>query len=126
MSAQTHRKLDVRPRRRQVQEGADHAPVLLLVHGLSVLIHVERCSHTHPCQQGLRVIHLERLEDVLRVLGLMYKGSLLRLLVLKPEKELQFSHHRHLELVSHILCKPRNQRVRRAAKDNIIHVYLNN
>jgi hypothetical protein len=56
----------------------------------------------------------------------MYKGPLLRLLDLKPEKELQFSHHRHLKLFAHILCKPRNQRVRRAAKDNIIHVYLNN
>jgi hypothetical protein len=49
-----------------------------------------------------------------------------RLLDLKPEKELQFSHHRHLEFFAHILCKPHNQRVRRAAKDNIIYVYLNN
>jgi hypothetical protein len=57
---------------------------------------------------------------------LVYKGSFLRLLDLKPEKELQFSHHRHLEFFAHILCKPCNQRVRRAAKDNIIHVYLNN
>jgi hypothetical protein len=57
---------------------------------------------------------------------LMYKGSLLRLLDLKPEKELQFSHHRHLEFFAHILCKPCNRRVRRATRDNIIHVYLNN
>jgi hypothetical protein len=57
---------------------------------------------------------------------LMYEGSLLRLLNLKPEKELQFSHHRHLKFFAHILYKPCNQRVRRAAKDNIIHVYLNN
>jgi hypothetical protein len=57
---------------------------------------------------------------------LMYKVSLLRLLDLKTEKELQFSHHRHLEFFAHILCKPRNQRVRWAANDNIIHVYLNN
>jgi hypothetical protein len=57
---------------------------------------------------------------------LMYKGSLLRLLDLKPEKELLFSHHRRLEFFTHILCKPRNQRVRRATKDNIIHIYLKN
>jgi hypothetical protein len=49
-SAQTHRKLDVRPRRCEVQEGADHATVLLLVHRLSVLIHVQHCSHTHQCR----------------------------------------------------------------------------
>jgi hypothetical protein len=57
---------------------------------------------------------------------LMHKHSLLRLLDLKPEKELQFSHHRHLKFFAHILCKSRNQRVRRAAKDNIIHAHLNN
>jgi hypothetical protein len=49
----------------------------------------------------------------------MYKGSLLSLLDLKLEKILQFSHHRHLELCTHVLCKPCNQRVRRAAKDNM-------
>jgi hypothetical protein len=48
-SAQTHRKLDVQPRRRQVQEGANHALVLLLVHELSILVRIERCSRTHRC-----------------------------------------------------------------------------
>jgi hypothetical protein len=42
----------------------------------------------------------------------MHKGSLVRLLDLKLEKELQFSHHRHLEFFAHVLCKRRNQRVR--------------
>jgi hypothetical protein len=56
----------------------------------------------------------------------MHNSSLLCLLDLKPEKELQFSHHRHLEFFAHVLCKPHNQRVRRAAKDNIIHENLNN
>jgi hypothetical protein len=79
-SAQTHRKLDVRPRRRQVQEGVDHAPVLLLVHGISVVVHVQCYSHTHRCRQGLRVFHPEHFEDILRLFSLMHKGSLLRLL----------------------------------------------
>jgi hypothetical protein len=60
------------------------------------------------------------------VLGLKHKGSLLRLLDLKLEKELQLSDHGHFEFFAHILCKPRNQRVRRASKDNIIHIHLNN
>jgi hypothetical protein len=34
---------------------------------------------------------------------LMHKGSLLCLLDLKPEKELQLSQHIHLELFAHIL-----------------------
>jgi hypothetical protein len=57
---------------------------------------------------------------------LRHKGSLLRLLDLKPEKELQFSHHRHLKFFAHILYKARNQRVRLATKDNITHGHLNN
>jgi hypothetical protein len=87
-STQTYRKLDVRPSYRQVQDGVDHALVLLLVHGLSVLVRVEHCSRTHQCRQGIRVVHLELLENVLRVLGLIDKGTILRLLDMKPEKEL--------------------------------------
>jgi hypothetical protein len=80
IGAQKHRKLDVQHHYRQVQEGADHAPVLLLVHRRFVLVRVERCSRTHQCQQGLWVIHIELLEDAIRVIGLMHKGSFLRLL----------------------------------------------
>jgi hypothetical protein len=61
-------KLDVGPCRRHVQEGANHVSVLLLVHELSVLVRVKHCSCTHQCRLGLRVAHLELLEDVLRVL----------------------------------------------------------
>ena len=39
-------ELNVWPRRRQVQEGADHAPVLLLVHRLAVQVRIKcrRCA----------------------------------------------------------------------------------
>jgi hypothetical protein len=50
----------------------------------------------------------------------MHKCSLFSLLDLKLEGKLQFSHHTHL------LCKPCNQRVRRATKYNITHIHLNN
>jgi hypothetical protein len=56
---------------------------------------------------------------------LMHKGSLLRLLDLKPRKNCN-SPIMDISFFAHILCKPRNQRVRRAAKDNIIHIQLNN
>jgi hypothetical protein len=46
----------------------------------------------------------------------MHKGCLLRLLHLKPEKELQSSHHRQLEFFAHVLYNPHSQKVRRAAK----------
>jgi hypothetical protein len=47
---------------------------------------------------------------------LMHKCSLLNLLDLKLEIELQFSHHRHLRFFAHVLCKPCNQRVRQLPK----------
>jgi hypothetical protein len=46
-SAQTYRELDVWPRRRQVEEWPDHAPVLLLVHVFTFLIRIKSYSHTH-------------------------------------------------------------------------------
>jgi hypothetical protein len=47
MSARTYRELEVRPRRHQVEELHDHAPVLLLVHVFTFLIHIKSCSRTH-------------------------------------------------------------------------------
>src|SRR5438105_15207503 len=52
-SAQTHCKVYVRPRCRQVQEGADHAPVLLLVHRFSVLVRIQRRRGCHGGRQRL-------------------------------------------------------------------------
>ena len=40
--AEADAELDVRSRRRQVQERADHAPVLLLVHRLTVQVLIKR------------------------------------------------------------------------------------
>ena len=98
-SAQTHCKVYVRPRRRQVQEGADHAPVLLLVHRISVLVRIQRRSGRHGSRQRLGICHVELLEDVLRVLALVYEGAFLALLDLESEEEGEFSHHGHLGLM---------------------------
>ena len=52
-------------------------------------------------------------------------SALRSLLDLQPEEELQLTHHAHLELPGHLLRKFGDKSVRRATKDNIIHVYLN-
>ena len=44
--AQTNSELNIRPRRRQVEERADHAPVLLLVPWFSFLVSVQSRSRT--------------------------------------------------------------------------------
>jgi hypothetical protein len=48
------------------------------------------------------------------------------LLDLEPEEELQLTHHAHLKFPAVVLCKPRTKRVRRATKDDIIHIYMHN
>ena len=55
----------------------------------------------------------------------MDERTLRSLLDLQPEDELQLTHHTHLELTGHLLRKLGDKSVRRATKDNIIHVYLN-
>ena len=123
--AEADAELDVRSRRRQVQERANHAPVLLLVHRLAVEVLIKR----HRCADRRRlrrqVTHVELPKQVSSVLGLMDESALRSLLDLQPEEELQLAHHAHLELTGHLLRKLVDKSVRRATKDNIIHVYLN-
>jgi hypothetical protein len=77
---QPHDKLNVRPCRCEVQEGADHAPVLSLIHSLTIFIWTKRGSRAHQSGHWLELHHIELLHQVLRVLGLMHEGTLLRLL----------------------------------------------
>ena len=55
----------------------------------------------------------------------MNERALRSLLDLQPEEELQLTHHAHLELPGHLLRKLGDKSMRRAIKDNIIHLYLN-
>ena len=92
-------ELNVRPGRRQVQEGAYHAPVLLLVHllAIQVLIKHRRCADRSRLRR--QATHVELPQQVLGVLGLMDECALGSLLDLQPEEELQLTHHAHLELL---------------------------
>jgi hypothetical protein len=44
---QAYNELDVRSCHREVQEGADHAPVLPLIDHLTIFIGIQCCHHTH-------------------------------------------------------------------------------
>src|SRR6185503_16106728 len=72
-----------------------------------------------------QVTHVEFPQQVSSVHGLMDKSAPRSLLDLQPEEELQLTHHAHLELPRHLLRKLGHKSVKRATKDNIIHVYLN-
>jgi hypothetical protein len=56
-STQTYPELDVWPRRSQVEEWPDHAPVLLLVHVFTFLIRIKSCSRTVDAKSALSANH---------------------------------------------------------------------
>jgi hypothetical protein len=55
---------------------------------------------------------------------LTYEGAFLELLDLKSKKELQLSHHRHLESFGHNPTKLINQNMISRTKYNVIDIYL--
>jgi hypothetical protein len=100
-SAQTHCEVYVRPHHSQVQERANHAPVLLLVDGLAILIGIKHHRIGHGRRNRLGLAHVKLLQDVLYILALMYKGLVLGLLDLQPKKKVQLTHHAQLKLLAH-------------------------
>ena len=60
--------------------------------------------------------------NLLSVFGLVDEGSFSSLLDLEPEKELQLSHHGHLELGGHECGKFLIESFVRGTKDNIINI----
>jgi hypothetical protein len=91
----------VRPRCRQVQEGANHAPILLLVHKLIVLIIIQIHRGGHGHQKRLGLAHVKLLKDVLDVFSLVNKCIVLGLLDFQPKEEGELFNHAHLKLPAH-------------------------
>ena len=85
--AQTHYKVYIQPHHNQVQEGGNHAPVLLLVHGLVVLISIKHCRSGHGRRKRLCLAHVDLLQDVLCILALMHKGPAWVCLICSPRKK---------------------------------------
>jgi hypothetical protein len=83
-STQTHCEVYLRPRRSKVQEGVNHAPVLLLIHRLAVLIDIQCRRGGHGRQKRLGLVHVKLLQDILCVLALIHKSPILGLLDLQP------------------------------------------
>ena len=74
------RRTGFQSRRRQVQERADHTPVLLLVHRLAVQVLIKRCRCADRSRLRRQVAHVELPQQVSSVLGLMDKSDLRSLL----------------------------------------------
>jgi hypothetical protein len=100
-SAHAHCKVYIWLHHSQVQEGANHAHVLLLVHGLDVLIGIKHRCGGHGHRRRLGLTHVELRQDILCILVLMHKGPVLGLLNLQPKKEGQLAHHAHIKFHTH-------------------------
>lgn len=88
------------PRHSQVQEGANHAPILL-VHGLTILIDIKSRHGGHGRRKRLGLAPIKLLQDAVSILALMHNGPVLDLLDLQPKKEVQLGYHAHLKLPAH-------------------------
>ena len=66
-------ELNVRSGRRQVQERANHAPVLLLVHRLAIQVRIKRRRCADRSRLRRQVADVELPQQVSSVLGLMDK-----------------------------------------------------
>jgi hypothetical protein len=78
----------------------------------------------HRCFDGLSIVHVKLLEHIVGVLGLTYECTILELLDLKTEKELQLAHHRHLKSFGHDPTKLINPNLISRSKYDIINIYL--
>jgi hypothetical protein len=78
----------------------------------------------HGGSYGLGIVHVKLLEHVISVLGLTYECAILELLDLKPEKELQLTHHRHHKSFGHDPTKLINPRLISRPKYDVINIYL--
>jgi hypothetical protein len=58
---QTHNELNVWSCRREVQEGANHSPILPLVNSLTIFIWTKRRSSANQSRDGLELRHIELL-----------------------------------------------------------------
>jgi hypothetical protein len=80
----------------------------------------------HWCLDGFGFLHVKLPQHVMSVLRLTNKGPFLELLDLKTKKELQLSHHRHLELIRHNPTKLLTKSHISTTKYYVIDIYLAN
>lgn len=98
-SAHTYNKLYVRSRRRKVEEGADHAAILLLVYKLSILIRIQHGRSGNRSRHRLAVSYVKAMKKILCVLALMNEDLFFQLFDLKIKGKCQLVHHTYFELI---------------------------
>ena len=121
-----HTKHNIGPRCTKVKEGSNHGAIYLLIDVLSSLIKVKMSISWHRCLDRLSFVHVKLLQHVIGVLGLSYERAILELLDLKSKKELELSHHGHLEPICHNPTKFLTKSHISTTKYYVIDIYLAN
>ena len=93
---------------------------------LSSLIKIKMSTGWHGCLDGLGLVQVKLVQHVIGVLGLTYECAILELLDLKSMKELQLSHHGHLEPICHNPTKFLTKSHISTTKYYVIGIYLAN
>jgi hypothetical protein len=78
----------------------------------------------HGSFDRLRIHHVKLLEHIMSVLCLANESSILQLLDLKSEEELQFTHHGHLKSLGHDHTKLLTKLMVSTTKYYVIDIYL--
>jgi hypothetical protein len=108
----------------KIEQQTYHGAVKLLVHWFPIGVVVVVAFQGHRSSYPISILHLEALEHVLNVLGLVDEGFLTKLLDLKSKEELELSHHGHLEPIHHQLGKLLIKGLVSRPKDYIVHIEL--
>src|SRR3989337_3514446 len=118
----SHTQHDIQSRCTKVKQGANHRTIYILIHRFTIGINVKLAFGRHWCRSRLDITQLASLEHVLSVFGLVDEDSFSSLFDFEPEKELQLSHHGHLELQGHECGKLLIESFVRRTKDNIMNI----
>ena len=94
------------------------------IHGFPFNVKIKMSIGWHGSFDRLGIHHVKLLEHIMSVLRLTNKSSILYLLDLKSEEELQLTHHGHLKSLRHDPTKFLTKSMISTTKYYIIDIYL--
>ena len=98
--------------------------ICLGIHGFPFNVEIKMSIGWHGSFDRLGIHHVKLLEHIMGVLRLANESSILHLLDLKSEEELQLTHHGHLKPLHHDPTKFLTKSMISTTKYYVIDIYL--